>query len=226
MAQASTIALLQPPPSRCLASYADSDWVLKQKLREEHGLKLNRHQRKNRFKLVNTDVEYHGDDEVPSSKHSSKMKTKAVSKAIIASGTGPDGRAEERKIRKRRRMIVRSVAVVLLSVFAAMAKNHFSPPTGDTLHQMPQRQAGVKEVLPKKDMSASMPDLSIVDETCEADSCFEKEKPSDTTESQNEIEIERSSESLEETVPGVSSDKEDVPVCENDEVSCFFVHQA
>lgn len=227
MAEASTIALLQPPPSRCLASYADSDWVLKQKLREEHGLKLNRHQRKNRFKLVNTDVEYHGDDEVTSSKLPSKVLAKLASKAIIASGTGPDGRAEERKVRKRRRMMIRSVAVVLLSVFAAMAKTYFSPPTGNDSHGTPQRTAEIRTVLEK---GAPMLDVAGENKACIEGTCAETDKPSvDAPYERNAVEKsevkEPKKKQVEEEVQK-SLAEEEATVCDNDEVSCFFVHQA
>ena len=55
MAKASSIAFLQPPPSWGLASSADADWVIRQRMREEYGStkkkKLNRHQRKKKLKL-------------------------------------------------------------------------------------------------------------------------------------------------------------------------------
>lgn len=234
MAQASTIALLQPPPSRCLASYADSDWVLKQKLREEHGLKLNRHQRKNRFKLVNTDVEYHS-DEVTSSKYPGKMQKNAASKAIIASGTGPDGRAEERKLRKRRKMVARSVAVVLLSVFAAMAKTYFSSsPSLDELSEMPKMLSEVKKVSTGKS-KLTIPEISDDnDKTCQAETCSNEEKSrailSEKQHLAGSVAEDADPErpklmSSEKTEDSSGEDENEGTLCSNDEVSCFFVHQ-
>lgn len=227
MAEASTIALLQPPPSRCLASYVDSDWVLKQKLREEHGLKLNRHQRKNKFKLVNTDLEYHGDDEMLESKNSTKMQNKLACKAIIASGTGPDGRAEERKIRQRRRMMVRSVAVVLLSVFAAMAKTYFSP-SRDELHGIHQRRAEFGDVAMKED--TAVPDVASDNKSCSEGTCVKKHAPNlDLPNESMEADQVTERPEMKESQPNKDAadrTEEDNTVCNDDEVSCFFVHQA
>ena len=232
MAQASTIALLQPPPSRCLAPHAESDWALKQKMREEHALKLNRHQRKNRFKLVNTDVEYHGDDEVTSNKKSQTKMQKIVSKAIIASGTGPDGRAEERKARKHRRMIVRSVAVVLLSVFAAMAKPYFSSPARDEQHKIPQQQSDMKEVVIEDSIPSSLPD--ITSDNCLEGTCSQNDQPSDLL-SEERSEVSKSDrlsvnvevgESEVLTAAETTDEHDLISACAGDEVSCFFMYQA
>eukprot|EP00804_Cyclotella_cryptica_P012189 CCRYP_009876-RA/>CCRYP_009876-RA protein AED:0.05 eAED:0.05 QI:245/1/1/1/1/1/4/142/837 len=230
MAEASTIALLQPPPSHCLASYVDSDWVLRQKLREEHGIKLNRHQRKNRFKLVNTDVEYQGDDDITNSLESfssndpATLPKKPPFKAVIASGTGPDGRAEERRIRKRRRVMVRSVAVVLLSVFAAMVKSYFSSPI---LNQTPQCHKNDRELSPGKELVCStVSDVTRGAETCHEGDCREYEKPSivspedlgvaDKPEYSN-VKI-NLPESEDETTRAVASGK-DVSVCADNEAN-------
>lgn len=221
MAQASTIALLQPPPSRCLASYADSDWVLKQKMREEHGLKLNRHQRKNRFKLVNTDVGYHGDYQVTNRKGQTKMQ-KLVSKAIIASGTGPDGRAEERKARKHRRMIVRSVAVALLSVFAAMAKPYFSSPARDERHNIPQQPSETKEVVIEYNIPTSKPD--ITSDNCQEVTCSQNDQLSDALSKGSSDNVEVGEAEVKTEVE--TADEHDASVCAEDEVSCFFMYQA
>jgi hypothetical protein len=126
MAQSSSIALLQPPPTFGLTSYTDSDWVIRQKLREENGTKkkLNRHQRKQRKNLLK---------QVGSAVEPSYSTPAAMSsldnipspQAIIASGTGPDGRAEARAILKKRRMMIRSVIVVILAVLVALGKSYF-----------------------------------------------------------------------------------------------------
>ncbi|KAL7538043.1 hypothetical protein ACHAXR_010136 [Thalassiosira sp. AJA248-18] len=126
MAQSSSIALLQPPPAWGLATHTDSDWVLRQKIREESGLtKLNRHQRKVRLKQQmggSGDFEYAGSS---ASTSTHPLLEKPSIQAIIASGVGPDGRADARKMRKKRRMIGRSVAVVVISMLVALAKNYF-----------------------------------------------------------------------------------------------------
>ncbi|KAL3763341.1 hypothetical protein ACHAW5_011008 [Stephanodiscus triporus] len=140
MAQSSSIALLQPPPSWALASTAESDWVLRQRMRNEgygsNTKKLNRHQRKNRLKLGPgggiSSSSYDGAN--PSMITSScdigvscPLPLEGLSiHAIIASGMGPDGIAEARKSRKKRRMIVQSLAVVVLSFLVALARNYYS----------------------------------------------------------------------------------------------------
>jgi hypothetical protein len=239
MAEASTIALLQPPPSRCLASYVDSDWVLRQKLREEHGIKLNRHQRKNRFKLVNTDVEYQGDDETANSlesfscKDPATMRIKPPFKAIIASGTGPDGRAEERRQRKRRRIMVRSVAVVLLSVFAAMAKSYFSSRTADKVSQIPQCYETGRELSSGEDVCATRSDVTRGAETCSEDACHEYEKPSIVSLTDvgiaDKSEVSQANTMLsgsEGETRGGTANGNDASVSADDEVSCHFMHEA
>lgn len=134
MTQSSTIALLQPPPSWALATHADSDWVIRQKMRDECLLpqKLNRHQRKVRLKQQmggsghgGSTTEYVLSTD-PTSASTHPLLEKPSLKAIIASGTGPDGRADARKLRKRRRMIGRSVFVVVISVLIALAKSYYS----------------------------------------------------------------------------------------------------
>ena len=135
MAQASSIALLQPPPSWGLASSADADWVIRQRMREEYGLtkkkKLNRHQRKKKLKL--SAAEASSSSSVVANKNSSSVIVstdllpfdKPSIKALIASGTGPDGRLEARKLRKKRRRIVQSLAVVLVSILVAYGRKYY-----------------------------------------------------------------------------------------------------
>ena len=244
MAEASTIALLQPPPSRCLASYIDSDWVVKQKLREEHGIKMNRHQRKNRFKLVNTDVEYQGDDEMMITLKLSRdnnpetTRQNPASKAIIASGTGPDGRAEERKRRKRRKMMVRSVAVLLLSIFAVTAKSYFSSPAGDKPPAMPQRQDVARELQAEKDAPVTIRDVSTTGETCQDNACNESNTPASALKEEakvaeaNALKHPKAATQNEKTAE-IQEDASETATCVNngascpitDEVSRFFLHQ-
>jgi len=134
LAQSSSIALLQPPPTSGLASYTDSDWVVRQKMREGGGeTKLNRHQRKVRLKINQHQQGAGISDGAEASRSSSGKGTtahplleKPSIQAIIASGTGPDGRADTRKQRKKQRMMVRSVAVLMVAVLAALVKKKWS----------------------------------------------------------------------------------------------------
>ena len=94
--------------------------------------KLNRHQRKVRLKQQmggsghgGSTTEYVLSTD-PTSASTHPLLEKPSLKAIIASGTGPDGRADARKLRKRRRMIGRSVFVVVISVLIALAKSYYS----------------------------------------------------------------------------------------------------
>ena len=153
MAQSSSIALLQPPPSFGLTSYTDSHWVIRQMLREENGTKkkLNRHQRKQRknlLKQVGSAVE-------PSYSSSTSAAISSLEnipspQAIIASGTGPDGRAEARAILKKRRMMIRSVIVVILAVLVALGKSYFYPGTEGQMQAAVQRPSSPTLTSPTK----------------------------------------------------------------------------
>ena len=128
MAESSSIALLQPPPSWGLTSNIDSDWVIRARILKEQGTKLNRHQRKNRKKLGNG-TDYVNDNESASTSMMSTIYPEKGEKpplqAVIASGTGPDGRAEARKLRKKRKVLKQSVVVIVFSLVAVTAKNYF-----------------------------------------------------------------------------------------------------
>lgn len=137
-AQASSIAMLQPPPSWGLASTTESDWILRQRLREECGqTKLNRHQRRNRNKLLKQGIVaplptslLASEDHNPKQIQEKEFPPPSLH-AVIASGTGPDGRAEANALRKKRRMMARSSALALvLSVLVGFAKrkNSALPP--------------------------------------------------------------------------------------------------
>lgn len=101
--------------------------------------KLNRHQRKVRLKQqmagsasssLTSNVGSISTRGNNNSATSHPLLEKPSIHAIIASGTGPDGRAEAKRLRKKRRMIGRSVAVVVISVLIALAKNYFSSSSG------------------------------------------------------------------------------------------------
>ena len=147
MAESSSIALLQPPPSWGLASNTASDWVIRQKKLKEQGTKLNRHQRKNRKKREFGSKSVNDNGSTSMAPTMSKNSTGKVDKplqAIIASGTGPDGREEARKLRKKRKIVAQSVVVIMFSLAALAAKGCFSS-TPVPLDQPKQSQISVEE---------------------------------------------------------------------------------
>lgn len=123
LADSSSISLLQPPPSWGVASNADSDWVVLQRIKKDRGKKLNRHQRKNRVKLGKGTDYIKGSAPVTSARRSEINATPPI-QAVIASGTGPDGQAEARKLRKKRKMLAQSVAVIFFSLVVFMGKSY------------------------------------------------------------------------------------------------------
>eukprot|EP00581_Thalassiosira_minuscula_P012567 CAMPEP_0183730448 /NCGR_PEP_ID=MMETSP0737-20130205/32856_1 /TAXON_ID=385413 /ORGANISM="Thalassiosira miniscula, Strain CCMP1093" /LENGTH=195 /DNA_ID=CAMNT_0025962953 /DNA_START=104 /DNA_END=691 /DNA_ORIENTATION=- len=136
MAQSSTIALLQPPPTWGIASSTSSDLVLRQKHLKESGMKLNRHQRKNLAKLKQQASLSNMAQE------KKKMQQPPSIKAIIASGTGPDGRAEVREMRKKRKMMVRgSVAAVAMSIIVVFVNKSFFSSSVSEQHQQQRMMA-------------------------------------------------------------------------------------
>ena len=139
MAQASSIALLQPPPSWGLASSADADWVIRQRMREEYGLtkkkKLNRHQRKKKLKLSAAEASSSSSSSGTSKNSSASVIVstelllfdKPSIQALIASGTGPDGRLEARKLRKKRRGLPKVWQLYLYRFWSHMEESTTSP---------------------------------------------------------------------------------------------------
>ncbi len=91
---------------------------------KEQGTKLNRHQRKNRQKPLGTDYVKRSSAAMSPHHHSEKGDKRPL-QAVIASGTGPDGRAEARKLRKKRKMLAQSVVVVVFSLVALLGKSYF-----------------------------------------------------------------------------------------------------
>jgi len=157
MAESSSIALLQPPPSWGLTSNIDSDWVIRARLLKEQGTKLNRHQRKNRKKLGNG-TDYVNDNESASTSMMSTIYPEKGDKppfqALIASGTGPDGREEARKLRKKRKMLTQSVAVIIFSLVAMMAKNYLFTTTV-------QNQSPIHKEISVQEESRSLSDVTL-----------------------------------------------------------------
>ena len=169
MAQSSSIALLQPPPTWALVSLVDSDRVLvRQKWMREYSLatttlKLNRHQRRKRRKQLGNSSRSGvgkgsgcgGSSSIPGALPSSSTTTRLLKlrssvgsslmsymdrarilllshmdygssyfRAVIASGTGPDGLAEARKSRKRRRFILHCTSVFVISMIVKQKRNN------------------------------------------------------------------------------------------------------
>jgi len=157
LAESSSIALLQPPPSWGLTSNTDSDWVIRARMLKEQGTKLNRHQRKNRKKLANG-TDYINDNESSCMSMVSTIYPEKGDKpplqAVIASGTGPDGRAEARKLRKKRKALTQSVVVIVISIFALTAKSYFfSTPV--------QQQLPVQNQISVDEESRSFSDVAL-----------------------------------------------------------------
>mmetsp|Transcript_4284 Transcript_4284/g.9504 ORF Transcript_4284/g.9504 Transcript_4284/m.9504 type:complete len:822 (+) Transcript_4284:273-2738(+) len=124
--QASSIAMLQPPPAWALKTHADSDWIVRQKVRELSGnTKLNRHQRKNRAKL-GTRSDKSMSIDLSETSPSSIALVRPSLKVIIASGTGPDGRADAKRRRKKRKLIVRCAVVIFLAAAVVAFRGHGS----------------------------------------------------------------------------------------------------
>lgn len=97
---------------------------MRQRMWKEQGTKLNRHQRKNRQKLLGADYVKRSSAAMSPHHHSEKGDKRPL-QAVIASGTGPDGRAEARKLRKKRKMLAQSVVVVVFSLVALLGKSYF-----------------------------------------------------------------------------------------------------
>lgn len=216
MAQTSSIALLQPPPSWGLAPRADSDWVLRQRMREEYGsTKLNRHQRKNRLKQQGS----FGD---AASVH--PLLDEPPVRSLIASGTGPDGRAEARKLRKKRRMMARGVAVVILSVLVALARNYLARRPLASSQQLTKdalAQDNVARMLLEDDSA----NLERDDGPAKADV---EDNATDALQEAQGDETD-SSQALGRNADHVVIAKEtpsEVDACASDEVSCVFLHMA
>ncbi len=231
MAEASSIALLQPPPSWGLATCADSDWVIRQKIREECGIRMNRHQRRNRFKLANGVEPRFGGVTPTKEEEDIELRKKILilgkppMQAIIASGTGPDGLAEARKFKKQRRIMVRSVAIVVLSIFVALVKPFFSPKPSANLTEQPSS--------PEEYLSRGICEDTSSSQQCDVDA----ESQSQERKFEGSAETKRGfgdefvtgpdgNEDLAQVAVTVSEDEEVIQDhCVDDDVSCFFMHQ-
>lgn len=243
LAQSSSIALLQPPPSWALASTAESDWVLRQRMR--NGMttkKLNRHQRRNRSKAVpggSSGILSTTSAHSPPTIEKSNTRNAGVFRPLqqvgsstiyarIASGMGPDGLAEARKMRKNRRMMVRVMAIAIISIIVALAKKHYY--SGG--QQLPS-----PSFLLSRDYSQdqqSTVDVIIEDTVINDGLLIEKEEAlivvgvrTDKMQGECDSEVEndvltKSTDELKVYLP----DKNEFDVCVNDEVSSLLIYQA
>ena len=240
MAQSSSIALLQPPPSWTLASHAESDWSIRRRMRiEGYGCptrKLNRHQRKNRLKLGPVG---HG---VPPSSHGGAHPATLKStgragaprplrlegssfRALIASGMGPDGLAEARKSHKKRRLMARSLAVVIVSVMVALVRKHYS---GRSLPHLSSSSSTCMESLDDmvSETSSGVSDPALAEGNFDTTSDkYETSSVGEGGRSVLDVTTESGSEMTVE-IGSKSDRKKQLDLCVNDEVSCFFLNQA
>jgi hypothetical protein len=159
--------------------------------------------------------------------------------AIIASGMGPDGLAEARKSRKKRRLIARGSVVLVVSVLVALASNYYysdgrpparpssssSPSHQSTTADAPIEDSGVSRMplLPSGDSDATTADNNgdVLDDN------YEEGEPSvidSTAESDNEIDSDTQREVTVKVQVNIPKNMFDV--CVDDEVSCFFLNQA
>ena len=175
-------------------------------MREECGLttKLNRHQRKKN--RLNRQQQQGGigsgaDQQQPT-------LAKPSIRAIIASGTGPDGQAEARKLRKRRRMQVRAVVVVAVSVLVALARNYyqFSGPTQQSI-PVGEERSGSNNVAARI-LSSSLPN------DFDAVATGEEDTPTTTMPDQTIM-----SDEAEEKI-NIPKETSSTDSCANNEVSC------
>lgn len=215
-------------------------------MREELGLgtKLNRHQRKNRVRVKqDQQLGDGGDDNASSGVLSTHPRTlllenKTYIQAIIASGTGPDGRAEARKLRKKRRMMVRSVAVMVFAVLVALAKSYYFS-RGQRQPEALHSPLSTRDVL----MEDNVANMLLLDN--DSDATIDNSRGGDsshgnedslkaavvTTQVKESVQQDQMAESGENSDDALMKEskeqkKADDDLCANDEVSCFFMHQA
>jgi hypothetical protein len=241
MAQSSSIALLQPPPSWALASTAESDWAMRQRMCNE-ARKMNRHQRKNRLKLGGGGpLAAKSSGDVGSASPRPPPFDGPSVHAVIASGIGPDGLAEARKSREKRRLIARGSAVAVVSVLVALGRNRYyhsggRPPARPSSSLSPLHKSTTDDV-PIEDGIASrtpLPPWGGSDATAAdnnngdtVDGNHEKGGPpvaDSAAESDVEIDSDEQREVSVEVLANVP--KKTFDACVDDEVSCFFLNQA
>jgi len=149
LAGSSSIALLQPPPSWALVNTVPADWILKMQLREFQGQassnRRGRRVRKRDRTLVGDLNSKNGEQNVGGSSVTTNINTnRKISEstfAIIAIGIGPDGDADRKRDKIRKKMkIVSAICVGLISISLGVSKNdgvsYFLSPTLSHLQKM------------------------------------------------------------------------------------------
>ena len=127
--QAKLISLLQPPPSWGLASTTPADWVIKQRLRENRGMKAtNRRDRRSRSRSKSrTERQVPVTDANDTVEIEKYLDEKQKTLAVIACGFGPGDDDEERRRKRRKLLIWGAVAAALVAVsYAVIAHNRLS----------------------------------------------------------------------------------------------------
>ena len=247
LAQSSSIALLQPPPSWALASTAESDWMLRQRMRNEMTTKkLNRHQRRNRSKVlpggssgtVSTTSALSPLINVKSSTRNAGVLFRPLLQKVgpstiharIASGMGPDGLAKARKMRNNQRMMARVLAIAIISIIIALAKKFYyscgqqlpSPSFLLSRDHSQDQQSTVDVIIEDTVLNDGLligKEEALIVEDVPTDNILQGECDS---EGENDV----STKSTDELKVNLLDDKNELDVCVNHKVSSFFIYQA
>jgi hypothetical protein len=166
------ISLLQNPPSWSLAPTAKADWVLKQRVRQELGLKPT--SRKDRRKKAQLVVHSKSKDEQPTTDYATPLVDKDYLKeyqwtlAVIAVGYGPGPEAVERK-RRNRRMMRAAVAIGVVAIVMGIAYQYRSRASSDSCKST---TSGAKKLLgnnPSPEVVLEAPSTDIIASSSVAD---------------------------------------------------------
>ena len=138
---------------------------------------------------------------------------------------GPDGLAEARKSRKKRRLMVRSFSVVVVSVMVALVRKHFSGRSlSHSSSSSSNRLESLEDVVSmtssgESDSALAESNVDITSNKYETSLVGEGGRCvlDVTTGSDNEMVVE---------VGSKNDQKKKLDLCVNDEVSCFFLNQA
>lgn len=206
--------------------------------------KLNRHQRRNRSKVVpggsslsttsaNSPLTIVKSNTRNACVFRPVLQQRGGSSTIharIASGMGPDGLAEARKMRKNRRMMVRVMAIAILSMIVALAKKYYYSgeqqlPRPSSLLSRDHSQDTqstvnviIEDTVPNDDgLLIDKEEALIVEGIRTEDNLQEK--------CDSEVESEISTKSTDESKVDIP-EKNEFDVCVNDEVSSLFIYQA
>jgi hypothetical protein len=160
------ISLLQNPPNWSLAPTAKADWVLKQRVRQELGLKpTSRKDRRKKAQLAHSK----STDEQPSNEATplvdkDYLKEYQWTLAVIAVGYGPGPEAVERK-RQKRRMMKAAVAIGVVAIVMGIAYQYQSQKAaGETKTADSSFPIGAKKLLvnnPSPEVGLEAPSVDI-----------------------------------------------------------------